>query len=83
MAFFINSNKSTLKEFQSLIGILNFAYQVEAPGRAFCRRLIDATFNLRKPHHRTRITKSMKDDINVWLLFLKDYKGTTVILDQF
>ena len=83
IAFFINSKKATLKELQSLIGMLNFACQVVAPGRVFCRRLIDTTCNLCKPHHRTRITKSMKEDLNVWLLFLKDYIGTTVILDQF
>ena len=28
-------------------------------------------------------SQSMKEDLNVWLLFLKDYNGTTVMLDQF
>ena len=72
-----------MKELQSLLGMLNFACQVVVSGWAFCRRPIDATCNLCKPHHRTRITKSMKEDLHVWLLFLKDYNGTTVMLDQF
>ena len=63
----LNSNKITLRNLQSLIGTLNFACQVIVPGRAFCRRLIDATCHLRKPHHKTRITKDMKDDIRIWL----------------
>jgi hypothetical protein len=28
-------------------------------------------------------SQSMKENLNVWLLFLKDYNGTTVMLDQF
>ena len=63
----LNSNKITLRNLQSLIGTLNFACQVIVPGRAFCRRLIDATCHLRKLHHKTRVTKDMKDDIRIWL----------------
>jgi hypothetical protein len=37
---FLNSKKATLRSFQSLIGMLNFACKVIAPGRAFSR-LID------------------------------------------
>ncbi|CAG2191357.1 unnamed protein product [Mytilus edulis] len=52
LQLFLHSKKVTLRQLQSLIGLLNFACQVIAPGRAFCRRLIDATCNIRKPHHR-------------------------------
>jgi hypothetical protein len=40
----LNSYKITLRELQSLIGILNFVCQVIVPGRTFSRRLIDATW---------------------------------------
>lgn len=83
ISYCLGRSKITLRDLQSLIGILNFACQVIVPGRAFCRRLIDATCNLRRPHHRTRITKAMKEDLNIWLLFLSNYNGTTVILDKF
>ena len=67
---------------QSLIGSLNFACQVVVPGRAFCRRLIDVTCKLREPQHHTRVTKDMREDLKLWLLFLENYNGTTVMLDK-
>lgn len=79
----LGCSKITLKELQSLLGSLNFACQVVVPGRAFCRRLIDATCNVQKSYYRIRVTKAMKDDLEVWLQFLSEYNGTTVILDKF
>lgn len=49
----------------------------------FSRRLIDATCKLRKPHHKPRVTVGMKEDLKVWLTFLSNYNGTTIILDKF
>jgi hypothetical protein len=82
LELFVQSKKVTLRQLQSLIGLLNFACQVVSPGRAFCRRLIDATCNIRKPHHKIRVTKSMREDIKVWLNFLSEYNGVTVITDN-
>ena len=82
LELFVQSKKVTLRQLQSLIGLLNFACQVVSPGRAFCRRLIDATCNIRKPHHRIRVSKSMREDIKVWLTFLSEYNGVTVITDN-
>lgn len=42
----------TLQDLQSIIGFLNFACQVVAPGRAFIRRLIDATKGVKKAKHK-------------------------------
>ena len=44
ISHFLRRKKVTLKELQSLIGLLNFACAVVRPGRAFLRRLIDRTF---------------------------------------
>ena len=44
---FMHSKKILLRQLQSLIGLLSFACQVVAPGRAFCRRLIDATCSVK------------------------------------
>ena len=82
LELFVQSKKVTLRQLQSLIGLLNFACQVVLPGRAFCRRLIDATCNIRKPRHRIRVSKSMREDIKVWLTFLSEYNGVTVITDN-
>lgn len=58
--FCINRSTISLRELQSLIGVLNFACQVIITGRAFCRRLIDATCNVHKPHQKIRVSKGMK-----------------------
>jgi hypothetical protein len=39
-------------------------------------------FHRRKPHHRIRVSKSMREDIKVWLTFLSEYNGVTVITDN-
>ena len=41
LSIFLRRRKVTLQEIQSLTGLLNFAYTVVVPGRAFLRRLID------------------------------------------
>ena len=45
---FLVRRKATLKEVQSLHGLLNFACSVVRPGRAFLRRLIDLTIGIDK-----------------------------------
>lgn len=48
---FLRRKKVTLKEIQTLIGLLNFACLVVVPGQAFLRRLIDLTIGIRAQHH--------------------------------
>ena len=50
IAGFLTHKKVTLKELQSLIGLLNFPYSVVTLGRAFLRRLIDLTLGISQPH---------------------------------
>ncbi|CAG2202202.1 unnamed protein product [Mytilus edulis] len=78
----LDSSKITLKDMQSLLGLLNFACKVVAPGRTFCRRLINSTIGVRKSYYKIRINKQMKADLEVWLDFLKQYNGVTVITDN-
>ena len=53
------------------------------PGRPFCRRLINATCGLTKSYHHLRVTKAMKLDLRMWLLFFKDFNGLSVFHDRF
>ena len=48
----IGKSKFTLRDLQSLVGLLNFATAVVLPGRAFLRRLFDLTRGIQEPHHR-------------------------------
>ena len=70
----------TLRDLQSLIGLLNFTCSVIVPGSAFLRQLIDLTKGLRNPRHFIRITKECKQDIKVWLSFLHQYNGKSLFL---
>ena len=74
--------KITLRELQSLIGKLNFACRAVVPGRAFSRRLVDATCGVRKPHHRIRVTGNMREDLLVWQEFLENFNGRSIMLGK-
>ena len=79
---FYRRRKVSLKELQSLLGLLNFTCAVVVPGRAFLRRMIDLTRGAKRPHHRIRITKEAKHDIKVWLNFLDEFNGKAFFLDD-
>ena len=82
-AIFILPPPPPLFQLYVFLGLLNFACQVVAPGRAFIsRRLINATCKVTKPHHRIRVSQEMREDLKVWLSFLSDYNGITVMLDN-
>ena len=54
-----NMRSVTLREPQSLIGLLNFWSSVATPGRAFLRRLIDLTAGVTLPHHYIRLNTEL------------------------
>ena len=61
--------KVTLRELQSLIGLLSFACCVDQSGRTFLRRLINRTKCIHQPHFHIRLNIESRLDIAVWLLF--------------
>lgn len=77
---FNRKKKVTLQELQSLIGLLNFACTVVAPGRPFLRRLIDLTRGISKPNHFIRLNREAKADIKAWLEFVVGYNGISLFL---
>ena len=77
---FLRRKKVTLREIQSLLGLLNFACSVVVPGRAFLRRLIDLTKGVKFPHHFIRLNKSSKADLALWQTFLDDFNGRSFFL---
>lgn len=73
---FIDRKSITLKQLQSLLGKLNFVTKAIAPGRAFVRRMHNATIGIINPHHFIRLKQEMKDDMHLWLnFFLQDFNG--------
>ena len=82
IASFLNRKKVTLKDLQSLIGLLNFACSVIVPGRAFLRRLIDLTQGIQNPRHFIRLRQAVKEDLKIWQTFLSSFNGISFFLDE-
>ena len=74
--------KVTLKELQSVIGLLSFCSEVVVPGRPFWRRLIDLTIGVSRPYFHTRLTRQAKLDVGAWLAFLQHFNGEALFLDD-
>ncbi|KAK3097250.1 hypothetical protein FSP39_008066 [Pinctada imbricata] len=66
---------------QALTGSLAFICKALPAGRAFCRRFYDSLSSASKPFHRIRITRELKEDIEIWLTFLENYNGSTPFPD--
>ncbi len=74
--------KVTLRELQSLIGLLSFCCKVVLPGRAFLRRLIDLTCGVTKPGHHIRISAEARKDLTAWSGFLQTCNGRVLFLSR-
>ena len=79
---FLHRKKVTLKDVQSLTGLLNFACSVISLGRAFLRRLIDLTLGIRSPIHYIRLNREVKADLRLWLSFLSNFNGRSFFLED-
>ena len=80
IASFFRRRKITLRETQSLTGLLNFACTVVVAGRALLRRLIDLTIGIHSPHFLIRLTREFKEDLKVWQQFLAGFNGRSFFL---
>lgn len=72
--------KITLKELQSLLGLLNFCCNVVLPGRCFLRRLTDLTKKVSKPNHRITFNKESRRDLRAWQIFVEHFNGRQLLL---
>ena len=76
---------ATVKELQSLTGILNFACYVVRPGRTYLRRIIDHTIRVSKGPARLRacqIDAGTLRDISWWIRFSKEFNGVGLLYEQ-
>lgn len=70
-----------LKELQQLLGHLNFACQVVAPGRAFSCQF-DAMKGFKASHHRFTLSVELKSDFRMWISFLAYFNDVTFWRDD-
>ena len=61
---------ATLQELQSLIGTLQLACKVIAPGRPFLQCIIHLTKGIKFPHWQIRLNSGFHQDISMWQHFL-------------
>lgn len=79
---FLSHSKVTLRQLQSLTGSLAFCAKAMPSARAFIRRLYSAMSKVKKSFHKIRVTKGIKEDIKMWNVFLTEYNGFSVMLDN-
>ena len=78
----LSRKKVTLKELQSLIGLLNFACSIIKPGRVFLRRLINLTIGVIRPTYFIRLTLEVKKDLRIWQQFLTSFNCQSMFLEE-
>lgn len=67
---FLSLKKITLRELQSLLGLLVSASHVIPMGRTFSKRFYRATCGAKSPFAHIQLTKNLKDDLWIWLAFV-------------
>ncbi|XP_066911437.1 uncharacterized protein [Clytia hemisphaerica] len=79
---FLKRTKCTKRELLSLIGSLSFACKVVVPGRTFLHRLITLSCTVSKLSHKIYVNESVREDLKMWLKFLKQWNGRKFFLDR-
>ena len=72
---------TTLKEYQSMLGFLNWCSKAVIPGRAFLRNLYKAQFRSKayRQSHHIHFSRQDKADMATWYQFLQQYNGRSII----
>ena len=66
-----------------LLGHLNFASCVVLPGRSFVSHLIHLSTTVKELWRRVILDRSCKEDLRMWVRFLRDWNGISVFYDAF
>ena len=74
-----NRKFTTLRDLQSLLGLLNFCTKVVVPGRTVLRRLIDLTKGVTCPTHHIRLNNEARADLACWRQFLHNFNGVKLL----
>ena len=73
----LHKKKVSIKELESLSGLLSYCSRAIPSSRAFIRRFYDlmASVKIKKPYYLVRVTAEVKEDILMWLQFLDNFNG--------
>ncbi|KAI8514086.1 hypothetical protein Bbelb_084100 [Branchiostoma belcheri] len=75
----LSRKRATKRELQSLIGKLVFVSACVPPGRLFVSRMLETLRTLRRHHHRFRVSRDFRRDLNWWHRFLHVFNGVSII----
>ena len=67
------------RELLSLIGLLQHACCVVKPGRSFLRRMITLSTVAKELHHRIRLNRGFRSDLQWWASFLPSWNGVSMM----
>jgi len=67
------------RELLSLIGQLQHACCVVKPGRSFLRRMISLSTVAKELHHRIRLNRGFRSDLQWWACFLPSWNGISMM----
>ena len=71
----MTKKKATLKELQSVSGLMSFCSKAIPSSRTFIETFYDLIRSVEKLHHRIRLNAEIKEDISMWLQFLDKFIG--------
>ena len=67
------------RELLSIIGQLQHACCVVKPGRSFLRRMISLSTVAKELHHRIRLNRGFRSDLQWWASFLPSWNGVSMM----
>ena len=65
-----------------MTGSLAFCAKAMPSARAFIRRIVASMSPAKRPHHKIRLTKGIKEDLVMWQTFLTKFNGISYRLDS-
>ncbi|XP_061188693.1 uncharacterized protein LOC133196860 [Saccostrea echinata] len=79
---FLQKKSCTKRELLQIFGHLSFASRVIAPGRSFVSHLITLSTSVKQLHFHITLNKCSRDDMKMWLFFLKQWNGISMFYNQ-
>jgi hypothetical protein len=79
---FLHRTKCRKQELLSLLGHLNFAARVIAPGRSFMSRLFRVAHSTDHLFKRVFLNHECKEDLRMWAHLLEHWNGVSLFLDD-
>lgn len=78
----ISKKKIARRELESIVGLMSFCARAIPSSRAFLRRFYDLISSVKYPSHKIRLNPEIKEDVNIWLLFLDKFNGYCFFPDK-